>query len=421
MAVEKADDSTSIEGEYAEKRLGKSLVPPAVTPLTWQDLYAGVRGHLKGTGRDEFRSKVRTYLHGDAAATYTSYRRALTACLWALDRDAPGDASLVAVPAFCSSDYEAAIEAANLEMHRYDVDPHTLAADFDALEQLPTEDVLAVVIVNVLGYSHPMDDLQDFCEQEACYLIEALGYGLGGRYKGAPLGTFGDCSVLNFQQGKPIPVGGGMVVANRPTLPLDDHGRKPVSPNPGLLTGYKLCSHPSVYYWYAKVRQHLADLALDGDRLTTHPGSKDGVTFDPPFQTLSNFQGAVASELLARLEDDRRARARTAIQYRSAFQHVDGVRSIDPVAGITVQQYVRYPLQVGSPELRDRLQQALRDVGIEAPRLYDWPPLDAADYPGACQIQNEILTLPTHPLLNEDERTRVIRTVRAVCEGETDP
>lgn len=389
------------------------LVPPAVTPLDAGDLAAGVLAHLRGRGREAFRADVAAMLGASSTATYTSFRRALGAGLLELASDT--DREVVLVPAFCSTDYRHAIEGVGLTVQHYDVDPGTFAADLDSFASGLSENVLAAVAVNVFGYSSPMDAVADLCGDHGVPLVEALGYAIGGVYRGDPLGTFGDCAVLNFQQGKPIPVGGGMVASRTASVAVADAGRPAVAPNVGTLAGYAVFADPRGYAVFEAISGLLERYDLLDDHLTTHPGSKLSVAYDRPFETMSDFQGAIGRRVLARLEDDQGRRARTADSYAEALAGVEGVELVRPVDGLERHQHVRYPVVADSPSVRDEMLGALRAVGVHATRLYDWPAVAEDEFPGAARLQRGTLALPTHPYVSDEDRRTVVETVRAVA------
>jgi dTDP-4-amino-4,6-dideoxygalactose transaminase len=388
------------------------LVPPAVTPVRASDVAAGIRGQWAGRGRRQFREEIAGFLDAERTATYTSYRRTLAGCFHELAAADDDGRDTVLIPAFCSADFPEAIEGVGLEPRRYDIDPETLAFDPDSLREGLEADPLAVVSIPVLGYGSPMDELVERCGDP--YLVEVLGYALGTEYDGRRLGTFGDCAVLNFQQGKPIPVGGGMVVADNDELSFGDAGRDPVGPNVAAVAGYAALGRPRPYYAYAAVRD-----AFDGvgDRATTHPDSTFDVAYDPPFDTISDFQGTVASRVFGRLGDHRRARERTATHYREQLSSCPRVSAVEAVPGLSNCQHVRYPLVAETTALRDRIKTALADAGIGATPLYDWPVLDPEAFPGAASLQRRILTLPTHPYVDDRDRRLIVETVRETAAG----
>lgn len=388
------------------------VVPSAVTPVSGPGLLSSVTAHAQGDGLSAFRERMLSYLDGDAAGTYTSFRRALAVCLREVAATTGGEAVLV--PSFCSSDYPAAIEGIGLEIRRYDVDPNTLGADLDSLAESLEPDVAAVVAVNVLGYSSEMETLSAICEAHDTPLIEALGYGLGATYCGKRLGTFGDCSVLNFQQGKPVPVGGGMVVTRQP-YHCTDEGRSPVEPNIATLTGYAALGRPGPYGLYQSAGKKLYRALSDGQP-STHPEPKERVEYAPPFRTMSNFQGALALDIFTRRDEHRRHRAAVARWYDREFESVPGVELLEPVEGLGNHQYVRYPVLVDADQ-REEIVAALRGAGIQAGGLYDWPPIDAEEHPGGSTLQHRLLALPTHPYVTKRDCERASQILKACTQA----
>lgn len=392
------------------------LLPPAMTPLTGRDIAAGLVGQIRGEGRAAFRREIASFLSGESAATYSSFKRALADCFRELKRET--DRNTVLIPAFCSSDFKKSIEGVGLEIDRYDITTDTLSADVDSLASQLDSDTLAVVVVNVLGYGSPMDEIRNRSADEEVKIVEALGYALGSAYRNRPLGTFGDCAVINFQQGKPIPVGGGMVVSQDRSLEFSDVGRSPAEPNVTKLTGYAALSRPRPYYAYQGLKTVAEQVGFENIRPTTHPASKFGVDYEPPFLTMSNFQGTIGRRVFRRREADRRHRERSAHDYATAVASIPGVSSPKPHADLSKVQHVRFPLIAESEQLRDRLQPALEAIGVHATTLYDWPILDMETYPHAGRLQRQILTLPTHPGVDVTDRQRIVRAIEATVDAE---
>lgn len=417
-----SDSRTDSAGRGADSEAPSAplirTVPSAITPISPRDILAGVHGQYSNSGRKEFRIQILRYLDGNSAGTYTSFRRALAACLQTLR--AESTASTVLVPSFCSSDYPKVTDGIGLDLRRYDVHPETLAADIDSLRSQSFDDVLAVIAVNVLGYTSEMETLETLCDAHDVFLVEALGYGIGAEYRGRRLGTFGDCSVLNFQQGKPLPIGGGMVVSQHPKLTFDDAGRPAISPNIGTLSGYMLFSHPEMYGLYRNGGEKIATVVTGTERPSTHPESKEAVTYAPLFKTMSDFQGAVGCRVLDRLSAHRSERAQTAQWYTEQLAEHGVVTLLSPVADMNNHPYVRYPLLVDSQERRKQLYDRLAAAGIQSSILYDWPPIDADRYPGGAMLQDRLLTIPTHPYVSEADRSRVVECITQLDNGVTE-
>jgi len=403
-------------GRDVDRRRSRSwrLVPAAITPVEPADIGAGLLGQLRGQGREQFRRKIETFLDARSSGTYTSFRRTLASCFRELAAASEDDRRTVLIPSFCSPDYPDVIEAVGLEPVRYDVDPKTLSFDENAIENALREEPLAIVAISVLGYGSPVPDLAARCAERETYLVEALGYALGTEYKGQRLGTVGDCAVLNFQQGKPIPVGGGMVVSRNHNLTFSDVGRRAVRANVATMTGYAALSHPRPYYVYSQVKAYLDEIGDVNSLATTHARSPSEQALSPPFATISDFQGVIAHRLFGRLEEHREQRERTARFYAEALSDCPRVDQVDAVAGLSNHQHVRFPLLAETEPLRDRLDAALENVGVQTTKLYDWPILDPDRFPGGARLQRTVLTLPTHPYVDDRDRRAVVETVREV-------
>jgi dTDP-4-amino-4,6-dideoxygalactose transaminase len=418
QALPNPPDHSAREAEGSSRYRRWRLVPPAVTPVTASDLRAGAIGHLRGTGRDRLCNSIETFHDAEGSATYTSFRRTLGACFQELTARADHDRRTVLIPAFCSSDFPDAIEGVGLEPVRYDIEPETLSLDVASLTDTLEREPLAVVAVNVLGYSSPMAEIASLAEDADAYLVEALGYALGATYENLRLGTFGDCAVLNFQQGKPIPVGGGMVVSQNPEFRFTDEDRPAIGPNAGTLAGYAALSRSRPYYGYRRLMSGLEAVGVTG-RVTTHPESKTAVTYAPPYSTISNFQGAIGRRIFDRLPEHRERRAATARYYADGLSDEPALDHVTPIEGLSGVQYVRYPIRLRTSALRDAVQSALRDAGVQATTLYDWPVLDADTFPGAARLQQTILTLPTHPYVDDRDRRLIVHTIRsAIADAE---
>jgi len=96
-----------------------------------------------------------------------------------------------------------------------DVDARTLNLDPAAVEAAITPRTRAIVAVDIFGYPCELDELRAIADRHGLALIGDTCEALGGRYKGAPLGSHGVSSVFAFYPNKQMTTGeGGMVTTH---------------------------------------------------------------------------------------------------------------------------------------------------------------------------------------------------------------
>lgn len=112
-----------------------------------------------------------------------------------------------------------------------EADPDTFGLDLVHLEQLLKEhNPSTVILVQVLGVPHKMDELMALKEKYDFFLLEDACAAMGASYKGKNVGAFGDMASFSFYFGHQIStIEGGMVSTNNKVfqdalLMLRSHG-----------------------------------------------------------------------------------------------------------------------------------------------------------------------------------------------------
>jgi len=96
-----------------------------------------------------------------------------------------------------------------------DIDPTSMNMDAALVEQAITERTKAILAVEAFGNPVGMERLAAIAQCHEIPLIEDACEGLGGRYKGRPIGSFGRAAVFAFYPNKQITTGeGGMIVTD---------------------------------------------------------------------------------------------------------------------------------------------------------------------------------------------------------------
>ncbi|MCC6581498.1 MAG: DegT/DnrJ/EryC1/StrS family aminotransferase [Phycisphaeraceae bacterium] len=96
-----------------------------------------------------------------------------------------------------------------------DIDPRSLNMDPAKVEAAITRKTKAIIAVEVFGDPTHMDKLVQIAGAHEIPLVEDCCEGLGGTYKGRPIGSFGRVGVFGFYPNKQITTGeGGMIVTD---------------------------------------------------------------------------------------------------------------------------------------------------------------------------------------------------------------
>ena len=98
-----------------------------------------------------------------------------------------------------------------------DIDPATKGIDANQVKEAITDKTVAISWVNYAGVAPDIEALQILANVHNLLLIEDNAHGLGGSYKGKPLGSFGDFATQSFHATKNIQCGeGGALIINTP-------------------------------------------------------------------------------------------------------------------------------------------------------------------------------------------------------------
>ena len=175
-------------------------------------------GHIAGGGpATRAAEAVLADIHGGARTLLT------TSCTHALELSAlltgAGSGTEVIVPAYTFVSSAAAFMLHGMTPIFVDVRDDTLNLDLDAVEDALTPRTRAICAVHYAGVGAEPDRLAEFAARHGLMLIEDNAHGLGGRWNGRRLGTFGSLSTLSFHETKNVTCGeGGALVINDPTL-----------------------------------------------------------------------------------------------------------------------------------------------------------------------------------------------------------
>ncbi|OLC00891.1 MAG: hypothetical protein AUH30_01590 [Candidatus Rokubacteria bacterium 13_1_40CM_68_15] len=262
-----------------------------------------------------------------------------------------------------------------------DIDPATYALDAEGVAPAITPRTRAIVPVHLYGHAAPMDRIAELGRAHGVAVIEDAAQAIGATYAGRPVGAWGDAACLSFYPTKNLGGcgDGGMILTDR------------------------------------------ADVAERVRRLRHHGDGGRYRHLELGYSSrLDELQAALLRVKLRRLEAWTAARRRIAARYREGLA---GLSLTLPVEREPARHV--YHLYTVRHRQRDALAKALAQLGVGTAVHYPIPvpgqpmfdlPAER-QWPEASRASREVLSLPCYAELTDDEVTRVMRSVRAACEG----
>ncbi len=249
-------------------------------------LHSGVWWRTPGTKTLQFEKDFAKYHQVEHGVACTNGTAAIEIAVAALGIG-PGDE--VIVPDFTFVATASAVLANGAMPVMVDVDPDTFNINPDLVEKAITPRTKAVIVVHLGGMPCDMDRLLEIVKKHKLLLIEDSAHAHGSEWKGQKVGSIGDCGTFSFQASKLMTAGeGGIVITRDADLEVrirsvHDCGRMP---------GEWFYSH-----------------FLNGSNYR-----------------LSEWQGAVLSQQLSRLDEQAAKREKNSAYLNRELAKIEGIR-----------------------------------------------------------------------------------------------
>lgn len=375
----------------------KRLVPIAMTKLKFVDVL--ISSINNENGLEKFKNKMKIYLDKKYSCTYTSFMRGIFDVLVYLKSNNPEKDSII-LPRYSCPSFIHAIKTSKLKALYCDVDTKTLNLNLKSIPNYNPNKVLAIICVNHFGLSNSMENLSNFCHKNEISLIEDLGYSLGTVFNYKKLGNYGLFSILNFKEGKGLPIGGSMVLTNEKDFHYWSEGRVKARHKKKTLFFYPFVVNPHIYYF---VRNFFALIKVNYRRKFTMEDTlldtktEDEYTFDnsQELQEISNFQGQLGLCLMNTFDNQLQIRYTNSKRIREIVNKSKFATNIELTKGTTINNFIRYPILVNTRK-RFEVCERLLNLGIEARNPYPEVEPEKNLYPNSYEVSKSLLTIPTN-------------------------
>jgi len=269
-----------------------------------------------------------------------------------------------------------------------DIDPRTCNIDPAEIEPRITSKTKAIIPVHLYGQPAEMEPVLEISRENDLKVIEDCAQALGAEYRGKKAGSLGIAGCLSFFPAKNLGAygDGGMVVTNDPDVAeavrtLRAHGAK---------TSYHYVMHG----------------------------------FNSRLDTL---QAAVLRVKLKHLEEWNEMRRNKASLYNSLLSRAEGIE-VPRIEETSKSSCNYYTIRLKDSHLaRNELRKYLEAKGIQTAVYY---PLSLhlqevykdmgykrGDFPHSEQAQEQVLSLPMYPELNEAHVGEVVSTIKEYIGG----
>jgi len=265
-----------------------------------------------------------------------------------------------------------------------DIEEETCGMDPSKIEAAITENTVAIMPVHCYGKPCKTEQIDAIAKKHGLKVIYDAAHAFGVNVNGQSILNAGDISTLSF------------------------HATKVYNTIEG---GALIC--------------HSAEMKHQIDNLKNF-GFEDEVTVVAPGinSKMDEVRSAYGLLNLRQVDAAIEARQKVANQYRDALRNIKGIRFFDDVPGVR-HNYSYFPIFINEAQYgmsRDALYAKLKENGIFGRRYFyplitaftpyrDYPSAKPENLPVAIKVAEQVLCLPMHHALSEDDVRRIIGAI----------
>jgi dTDP-4-amino-4,6-dideoxygalactose transaminase len=265
-----------------------------------------------------------------------------------------------------------------------DIDPETGNIDPDKIEAAITPKTTAIMPVHVYGKPCDTKRIKEIADKYGLKVIYDAAHAFGVEVDGESVLNAGDMSTLSFHATKVYNTleGGALVMHDEQTKKRIDY---------------------------------LKNFGFAGETEVVAPGINSKV---------DEVRSAYGLLNLRQVDSAIEARHQVAIRYREALRNVPGIRFFDDMPGVK-HNYSYFPIFINAEEYgktRDELYFKMKEQGVLGRRYFyplistfstyrGLPSATPENLPVATKMANEVICLPMHHALSEEDIQRILNTI----------
>ncbi len=265
-----------------------------------------------------------------------------------------------------------------------DIDPSSCGIDPGSIEAAITPRTTAIMPVHCYGMPCDIVSIQKIADKYGLRVIYDAAHAFGVEVGGRSILEYGDLSTLSFHATKVYNTieGGAMIMHDKATKERIDY---------------------------------LKNFGFRSETEVIAPGINSKLDEMRAVYGLLNLQ-----QIDAAIE----SRRAVAVKYRSVLSNVKGIRYFDDIPGVK-HNYSYFPIFVNPDEYgmtRDELYKRMIDAGVYGRRYFyplistfstycGLPSASSENLPNATKMANEVICLPMHHQLSDEDVNRVLEIV----------
>lgn len=333
---------------------------------------------VQGKEVAQFEEEFAAYHHARHAVAMSSGTTALMAIMMAHDFR-PGDE--VIVPAFSFFATASAVASVGAVPVFADIDEETYCLSPEAAEAAITERTVAIMPVHLYGHPAELPRFAELCEKHGLALLEDAAQAVEASIDGTYVGNWGTAAFSFYPSKNMTTAEGGMVVTNDDTI----------------AERARMIRHQGMN------KQYFHEVMGFNFRMT-------------------NIAAAIGRVQLQRLPDWTQQRIANASYFNERLRHVVTPRVSNGYRHV----YHQYTVRVGDGLDRDAVVDTLNKRGIGARIYYPMPIHQQPVFqqqeryqdvvlPVTERLTQQVLSLPVHPFLTDEERDYIVQEVNSLC------
>jgi dTDP-4-amino-4,6-dideoxygalactose transaminase len=341
----------------------------------WNNAWLTNNGPL----HNSLENKLKDLLGGEEATLYTNGTLALESALQSIG--VKGE--IITTPFTFAATVHAIVRTGNKPVF-CDIEPSTFNIDVNKIEELVTDQTIAILPVHVFGFPCNVYEINEIAQKHQLKVIYDAAHAFGVQLNNIPIGAFGDISMFSF------------------------HATKVFHSIEGGLLSYN-----------GKELQRKLNLLKNFGYM-----DPENIEIVGTNAKMNEFQAAMGLVNLNHINEEIKKRERLVNFYKSQLNQINGIKYIEDRIEVK-QNHSYFPILVEESFGidRNRLQEELALHNIQT-RKYFYPlcsdfscyqdVVSAKGLSVAREIANKVLVLPLYGTLTEEEVTFICHKIKEI-------